>query len=238
MTIQRLYISQNLENKNIYITDEDFHYLKNVIRLKVNDEILLFNEKNGEYLSRVSEITKKQIVITPIKQTRTPESEKFNDTELIFSPIRHNRQDLIVEKTTELGIKILSPVITAYTNNKNLNIERLNTIAKEATEQSRRLSKPIITEPISLIQKLQKFDFEKRTLIYLDERPIDNNTTEILKKFKDKPISFLIGPEGGFSKEEFEFLKSTPAIGITLGHQILRAETAGISIIALYNLGI
>ena len=89
-----------------------------------------------------------------------------------------------------------------------------------------------------MIQKLQKFDFEKRTLIYLDERPIDNNTTEILKKFKDKPISFLIGPEGGFSKEEFEFLKSTPAIGITLGHQILRAETAGISIIALYNLGI
>ena len=50
MTIQRLYISQNLENKNIYITDEDFHYLKNVIRLKVDDEILLFNEKNGEYL--------------------------------------------------------------------------------------------------------------------------------------------------------------------------------------------
>ena len=238
MTIQRLYISQNLENKNIYITDEDFHYLKNVIRLKVNDEILLFNEKNGEYLSLISEITKKQIVITPIKQTRAPESEKLNDTELIFSPIRHNRQDLIVEKTTELGIKILSPVITAYTNNKNLNIERLNTIAKEATEQSRRLSKPIINESISLIQKLQKFDFEKRTLIYLDERPIDNNTTEILKKFKDKPISFLIGPEGGFSKEEFEFLKSTPAIGITLGHQILRAETAGISIIALYNLGI
>ena len=161
MTIQRLYISQNLENKNIYITDEDFHYLKNVIRLKVDDEILLFNEKNGEYLSRVSEITKKQIVITPIKQTRTPESEKLNDTELIFSPIRHNRQDLIVEKTTELGIKILSPVITAYTNNKNLNIERLNTIAKEATEQSRRLSKPIINNLETFTEKIAKLQGER-----------------------------------------------------------------------------
>ena len=70
-------------------------------------------------------------------------------------------------------------------------LKRLNTIAKEATEQSRRLSKPIITEPISLIQKLQKFDFEKRTLIYLDERPIDNNTTEILKKFKAKVIDVI-----------------------------------------------
>ncbi len=239
MTIQRLYIPQKINiNKPIYITGDDFHYIKNVIRLKENDEILLFNEINGEFLSRLSKTEKREITITPLKQTRQPTDENLNDTELIFSQIKHNRQDLIIEKTTELGIKELSPIITKYTNNKNINLERLNTIAKEATEQSRRLSKPKINEPVPFIEKIKNFDFENRTLVYLDERPTEQNGIEILKDLKDKPVSFLIGPEGGFSPEEFEILKQTPATGISLGSLILRAETAAISIIAIYNIGI
>ena len=90
-----------------------------------------------------------------------------------------------------------------------------------------------------LVSLLSGRDFETRTLIYLDERQNNNtNTIETLKNLKHKPISFLIGPEGGFSENEFKILSKTPAIGITLGKQILRAETAGISIIALYNLSI
>ncbi|MGN0929256.1 MAG: RsmE family RNA methyltransferase [Alphaproteobacteria bacterium] len=238
MTIQRLYIPQKIEeNKHLYITNDDFHYIKNVIRLKIDDEILLFNETNGEFLSKIKDITKKEIIITPITQTKKPTEENIPDVELIFAPIKHNRQDLIVEKATELGIKELSPIITKYTNNKNINIERLNTIAKEATEQSRRLSKPKINESISFIEKIKNFDFENRTLVYLDERPTQTNSIEILKKLKGKPVSFLIGPEGGFAKEEFEILQQTPAIGVSLGSLILRAETASISIIAIYNLG-
>ena len=81
--------------------------------------------------------------------------------------------------------------------------------------------------------------FQNLILIYLDERQIENqNTVEILKKYKNKPISFLIGPEGGFDKTEFEILEKNNAVGITLGKLILRAETAGISIISLYNIGI
>ncbi|MBD5405691.1 16S rRNA (uracil(1498)-N(3))-methyltransferase [bacterium] len=238
MTIQRLYIPQKIEeNKCLYITNDDFHYIKNVIRLKVDDEILLFNEISGEFLSKIKDITKKEVIITPIKQTRKETDENLNDTELIFSSIKHNRQDLIIEKTTELGIKELSPIITKYTNNKNINIERLNTIAKEATEQSRRLLKPRINAPVSFIEKIKNFDFEKRTLVYLDERTTEKTNIEILKKLKGKPVSFLIGPEGGFAPGEFEILKQTPAIGINLGNLILRAETAAISIISIYNLG-
>lgn len=239
MTIQRLYIPQKINtNKPIYITGDDFHYIKNVIRLKENDEILLFNNESGEFLATLTKIEKREIIFTPHTQTRPANDEKIADTELIFAPIKHNRQDLIIEKTTELGIRELSPIITQYTNNKNINLERLNTIAKEATEQSHRLSKPQINEPIPFIEKIRKFDFENRTLIYLDERPTQVNSIEILKKLKDKPVSFLIGPEGGFSPAEFEFLKQTPAIGVSLGSLILRAETAAISIIAIYNIGI
>ena len=239
MTIQRLYIPQKInENKPIHITGDDFHYIKNVIRLKEDDEILLFNNESGEFLSKLSKIEKREMTITPLTQTRPADDEEIPNTELIFSPIKHNRQDLIIEKTTELGIKELSPIITKYTNNKNINLERLNTIAKEATEQSRRLSKPTINEPVSFIEKIRSFDFENRTLVYLDERPTQKNSIDILKALKNKPVSFLIGPEGGFSPEEFEILKQTPAIGISLGDLILRAETATISIIAIYNIGI
>ena len=236
--MQRLYIPQKINiDTPIHITGDDFHYIKNVIRLKEDDKIHLFNSENGEFIATVNKIEKRELTLIPQTQTRKPEDEKLPDTELIFAPIKHNRQDLIVEKATELGISKLSPVITQHTNNKNINTDRLKLIAKEASEQSKRLSVPIINEAENFIEKIRKFNFENRTLIYLDERSTQTNGIDILKSLKDKPVSFLIGPEGGFSKEEFEILASTNAIGIHLGNLILRAETAAISIIAIYNIG-
>ncbi len=239
MNIQRLYIPEKIkENKTIILTNDDFHYIKNVIRLKQNDEIKIFNESYGEYLGIISQIGKKELTITPQHQLRDKNSETLNDTEIIFSSIRHTRQDILIEKITELGVKTISPIITKYTNIKNINLERLNTITKEACEQSNRLSKPKINQPQTLQEKIKSFDFTKRTLVYLDERKDIQNTIDILKNYKNKPISFLIGPEGGFSNEEFELLKTTPAISVSLGNLILRTETATIAILTLYNLGI
>ena len=239
MNIQRLYIPEEIkENKTIILTNDDFHYIKNVIRLKQNDEIKIFNESCGEYLGIISQIGKKELTITPQHQLRDKNSETLNDTEIIFSSIRHTRQDILIEKITELGVKTISPIITKYTNIKNINLERLNTITKEACEQSNRLSKPKINQPQTLQEKIKSFDFTKRTLVYLDERKDIQNTIDILKNYKNKPISFLIGPEGGFSNEEFELLKTTPAISVSLGNLILRTETATIAILTLYNLGI
>lgn len=236
----RVYSNKNLRTSSLLkIEDEDFHYLKNVMRLKKNENFNIFNEINGEFNCNIIEINKKDLKIQIEEQIHTPAKENLNDTELIFPPIRHQRLDFLIEKATELGITQLSPIITQNTSVKNINTERIFTISKEATEQSRRLSIPKINELLTFKEKIAKFDFSNRTLIYLDERQNDNQTTtEILKKFKNKPVSFLIGPEGGFSQEEFEILSKTQAQGITLGKQILRAETAGISIIALYNIGV
>lgn len=236
----RVYSNKNLRTSSLLkIEDEDFHYLKNVMRLKKNENFNIFNEINGEFNCNIIEINKKDLKIQIEEQIHTPAEENLNDTELIFPPIRHQRLDFLIEKATELGITQLSPIITQNTSVKNINTERIFTISKEATEQSRRLSIPKINELLTFKEKIAKFDFLNRTLIYLDERQNDNQTTtEILKKFKNKPVSFLIGPEGGFSQEEFEILSKTQAQGITLGKQILRAETAGISIIALYNIGV
>ncbi len=236
----RVYSDKNLRISSLLrIEDNDFHYIKNVMRLKKDEHFIIFNEKDGEFDCNIIELNKKDLKIQIETQLRTPNDENINDTELIFTPIRHQRQDFLIEKATELGIKILSPILTKNTAIKDINIDRANIIAKEATEQSRRLSVPKINPLTTFYEKISKFDFKNRTLIYLDERQIENqNTVEILKKYKNKPISFLIGPEGGFDKTEFEILEKNNAVGITLGNLILRAETAGISIISLYNIGI
>ena len=236
----RVYSNKNLRISSLLrIEDDDFHYIKNVMRLKKDEHFILFNATDGEFDCNIIELNKKDLKVQIETQLRTPSSENLNDTELIFTPIRHQRQDFLIEKATELGIKTLSPILTKNTSIKDINIERANTIAKEATEQSRRLSIPNITPLTSFNEKIAKFDFNNRILIYLDERQNNNqNTVDILRKYKGKPISFLIGPEGGFDENEFEILSKTPAIGITLGKLILRAETAGISIISLYNIGI
>ncbi|MBR1544660.1 MAG: 16S rRNA (uracil(1498)-N(3))-methyltransferase [Alphaproteobacteria bacterium] len=236
----RVYSDKNLRTSSLLrIENDDFHYIKNVMRLKKNEHFIIFNGTDGEFNCNIIELNKKDLKIQIEEKLRSASDENLNDTELIFTPIRHQRQDFLIEKATELGIKTLSPILTKNTAIKDINIERADTIAKEATEQSRRLSKPKINNITPFAEKIAKFDWENRTLIYLDERQIVNqNTVDILKKFKDKPVSFLIGPEGGFDETEFEILSKTPAVGITLGNLILRAETAGISIISLYNIGI
>ena len=236
----RVYCKKNLQNvKSLVIDGDDFHYLRNVMRLGVGQKFFLFNEDNGEFECAVRDINKKNLDVDIVMQTRTPNDEKIADVELIFTPIRHTRLDFLVEKTTELGVSTLSPVITKNTSVKDANTERLSNIAKEATEQSRRLSIPKINPVEKFMDKVLNFDFDNRVLVYFDERQdVKENTVDVLRKFKEKPISFIVGPEGGFSEDEFEMLSKTPAISVSLGSLILRAETAGIVAIALHNIGI
>ncbi len=223
-------------NSELIIIGKDFHYLKNVMRVKVGFIIFVFNEKCGEFEASVIKINKNDLVLNLYKQTRKSDDEKLLDTEIIFSPIRHNRQDFLIEKACELGVKILSPVLMKNSAVKDVNIIRMNEIVKQASEQSRRLSIPKINELVTLFDKIKSFDFNSRNLIYLDERVEVKNTAGVLSKFKDKPVSFLIGGEAGFDDEEFGLLEQTSAISVSLGSQILRAETAAITILAVYNL--
>ena len=223
-------------NSELIIIGKDFHYLKNVMRVKVGFIIFVFNEKCGEFEASVTKINKNDLVLSLYKQTRKSDDENLPDTEIIFSPIRHNRQDFLIEKACELGVKILSPVLMKNSAVKDVNIIRMKEIVKQASEQSRRLSIPKVNELITISEKIKNFDFENRNLIYLNEREEVKNTAGFLSKFKDKPVSFLIGGEAGFDENEFEMLSKTPAVSVSLGKQILRAETAAITVLAVYNL--
>ena len=235
----RVYINLQIRSgKTITVTGEDFHYLKNVMRVSNGRIINIFNEKDGEFSSIVKSVTKKDIILDVMENIKTSETENITDTELIFTPIRHTRQDILIEKATELGVTTLSPIITENTSVKDINTERALSIAKQAAEQSRRLSIPKINELVTFNNKIKNFNFSERKLIYLDERQnLTNPTTaKILEKYQNTPTSFLIGPEGGFTIEEFQILENSNAIGISLGQRILRAETASIAVLAIYNL--
>ncbi len=233
----RIYNEQNLSlGAEIVICGKDFHYLKNVMRVKCGFIVYVFNEMCGEFEAKVIDIKKNDLVLNLVLQTRKSDDEKLPDTEIIFSPIKHNRQDFLIEKTCELGVKTLSPVLTKNSAVKDVNILRMNEIVKQASEQSRRLSIPKVNKLVSFTEKIASFDFNMRNLIYLDERVEIKNKAGLLQQLHDKPVSFLIGPEGGFDNSEFEILSKTPAVSISLGSQILRAETAAMSVLSLYNL--
>ena len=233
----RVYSEKNLSlNNQLVISGKDFHYLKNVMRVKCGFILYIFNEMSGEFEAEIIKIDKNDLTLQITNQTRKSDDENLPDTEIIFSPIRHNRQDFLIEKICELGVKIISPVVMKNSSVKDVNIIRMNEIVKQASEQSRRLSIPKINKLITFYEKIKNFDFNKRSLIYLDERVEIKNKAGLLQEFKNRPVSFLIGPEGGFDDNEFKILSETNAVSISLGKQILRAETAGISVLSLYNL--
>lgn len=219
-------------NSNLELDKDKTHYLKNVMKRNIGDDILLFNAISGEFLCEIIELSKKKTLVAVKKQTRP----QFNckALELYFAPVKKTPTDIIIEKTTELGVTDIYPVFTDNTIVNRVNTNRLTSIAIEASEQSRRLDIPTIHKEDKLKSTLQNWDNSK-ILYYLDETGAGKSAVEILKETNKTPC-FLIGPEGGFSKSELEYLaKQEFTRAISLGSRILRAETACISALSIYQ---
>ena len=239
----RLFVNKNLDlGGQVEIQKGRLHYLKNVMRLGVGAKFLLFNGHDGEVLGKIVEIDKKKILVNIEVQIR--EQSFDSDIWLLFSPIKRTRINFVAEKATELGASRLSPVITDYTNNDRVNIDRLNSIVIEAAEQCQRLTVPDITAPRELTEVLEKWDPARRLLVMDETLAIkDELTTEAVRlstlrvKEKKNPCdAILIGPEGGFSPSELDkFDKLGFVQKITLGRRLLRAETAATVALGLWN---
>lgn len=227
--LTRLFIQENLKDNIIILSNlTDIHYLVKVMRKRISDQVLLFNGRDGEYLCKISKISNKEISFIAIEQLRKPGFE--NQISLIFAPIKHSRMQFLLEKATELGISEFIPIITKHSVIDKINLDKWNIYIKDAIEQSRRLSFPKINKLINLKDFLSSWPKDK--IIYLC------NETETSKSFssinKTYPMHIMVGPEGGFSEEELEIFKSYNfIISVHLGKNILRAETAAISAIAL-----
>ncbi len=212
---------------------EQVHYLLSVMRLSDGEKILIFNGISGEFECRVCINGKKDLALQIIQKTR--DFLSVPDVWLLFPPLKKDRTDFVIEKATELGVAKIIPVITRYTIAEKIKTQRWKAQAIEASEQSRRVEIPKISAPVEISDLLSKWD-AKRKLFFMDETGNGQNFNQALQK-ATAPIALLVGPEGGFSEQELEMLKSCPfASGISLGPRILRAETAAIAALSCWQL--
>ncbi len=229
----RLMAYTPLQSGGIYETTEpQAHYLKDVMRLKVGDDVFLFDGINGEFSANIAQINKKSVILN-INQ-KVADFQKSPDVWLLFAPLKKDNTDIVIQKSVELGVSKIIPVQTEYTSNAGIKLERMRAQVIEAAEQSRRTDLPEILSPITLEKLLEKWD-KKRTLVYLNETGAGQSFIDASKKMS-APVAFLVGPEGGFSLEEFEMLKSLPyTLSLALGPRILRAETACLAALSCWQ---
>ncbi len=242
----RLYVAPDLVlGEDIPIDGDQAHYLTRVLRLGVGDPVRLFNGRDGEFEASVSAVTKSTARLALTKRMR--EQAGVPDLWLLFAPLKKARTDFVVEKAVELGAAEILPVITERTDADTVRVDRLSRIAIEAAEQTERLDVPPVREAAKLKPLLAGWN-HKRLLLYADEagdeqgRPWGGEAgkagpiADVLGALSDGPAAILIGPEGGFSPAERKWLRERPFVRpVGLGPRILRAETAAVATLALWQ---
>lgn len=208
------------------------HYVQQVVRLKVGDALGVFNRTDGEWAAEIVDISKRAVALQITKQLRTP-SLTAPQLTVCFAPIKGGRLETIIEKATELGATVLQPVLTQRTIVDKINLERAEALAREAAEQCERIEWPEIKPLIKLPALLGSWS-ATAPLLYGDETGESSPITEVTTDARPTHWGILVGPEGGFTPEEFALLKRVPsAKGVSLGPRILRADTAVITLCAL-----
>lgn len=247
----RLLIDESLRaGAEIALDDAQARHVGTVLRLDVGDALRPFNARDGEWRARVSAKSKRGMSL--IVDSLLSEARATPDLDLLFAPVKRHATDLIVEKATELGVRRIRPVITQRTIAETVRLDRLQSIAREATEQTERFDAPEIFGAVTLARALDGWD-AARALLYADERGDEADKTsggarpiaEALFSWTTgalagggasgpRKLALLIGPEGGFTSEERRLLRALPyVIPVSLGPRILRAETAAIAALSV-----
>ena len=215
-------LSINLTGK---LNKEQSHYLTKVMRTKIGNKFSLFNE-NGEWEARINIILKGIVEFYIIKKIRSKENER--EVWLAFAPIKLNYLNFMIQKATELGVSRFLPILTERTIVRKINKNRLNKIIVEASEQSDRLKVPKLEE-ISRLDNFLKIN-QKNNIVFGDLNT--NNKKFVINKTES--VCILIGPEGDFTEKEREnILKYKNIVPLKVNQNILRSETAAISMISI-----
>ena len=219
-------LSKNLSGK---LNKDQSKYLISVMRLKINEIFSLFN-KEGEWNTKIIFIDKGIVEFEVQNQLRQPYNER--EIWLVFTPIKSNYFNFMIQKATEIGVTKFFPITTERTIVRKINKKRRNKIIIEASEQSNRLKVPKINKMTTLDSFLELN--QNTTIIFGD---LNANKKKINLKSKET-LCILIGPEGDFTtKEREKIFKYNNVIPLNINNNILRSETAAISIISIivYN---
>lgn len=233
MRLHRFYvpiaIDENKRELDVHSADL-VNQIRRVFRLKVGDEIIIFNGRGIDYVCKIAEL-KEENIICVLDMARSKRSRFQPARKIILAAaiVKKDNFEWIVEKATELGVSKIIPVLAERSEKKNVNEERLKKIAIEASEQSGRANIPEI--------------FDIKNLEEVLSSPLDSNLKrvafhtegEVLLRSdlsKTKPIEIFIGPEGGWSQSEIELFHKYNVPVKSIGSQILRSETAVVAILS------
>ncbi len=238
MSVTRLFVEADLaKGADVPLSEAQAHHLRHVMRRADGAELRLFNGRDGEWRGTLALQGKKAANAHVGAQTRPQAAEP--DLWLCFAPIKRARIDLVAEKATELGASVLQPVLTQHTTVERVNVERLQANAREAAEQTERLSVPEVRVPLELMKLLAEWPSGRR-LLMCDETGGGPPIAEVLAKLdagaRAAPWAIVIGPEGGFAAAELDALRRIKDVtSVGLGPRILRADTAALAALSVWQ---
>jgi 16S rRNA (uracil1498-N3)-methyltransferase len=231
MRIHRFYISTPISGKTFDVADRDLvHQWRSVFRYNVGSQVMLFDGSGTDHLCIISSLRNSGATVSVLRSTEVVKNIS-RSVVLCMALIKKDNFEMVTQKATELGVSTIVPILTERTEKKKLNMERLQKIAVEASEQSGRGDVPEIHKETTLSEL-----FEGGVLPQ-DKIAIDPTGTDFHKYVSTLSlvgnIAVFVGPEGGFSEKEVEFFKQYNVLILSLGTQILRAETAAIAVSSL-----
>lgn len=245
--MSRFYVPKSsINGKTIVVDGEEAHHIIDVMRLKPSDAITAFDGTGKEYAGLISKISGKSVIID-IVSTTAPRAAGAIEITLIQAVPKKSKMDYIVEKSTELGVSSVVPVVTNRTipdwdeDKRSLCVRRWCKIAIEASKQCGRADIPSISEIADLSRFLKDSKgFDLAMIATLDSGACDIiSLKDALSGFAGKKIAIAIGPEGDFTPDEVTQCRSAGFKPVTLGRRVLRSDTAGLAVLAIleYELG-
>lgn len=234
----RLYVNQPLTPRATIALDRaQANYLLNVLRLKAEAQVLIFNGRDGEWRASLASGGRRNASL--ILSERTRAQTQGGDLHFLFAPLKHVRLDYLVQKAVEMGASRLQPVITRHVQASRLNLARMRANAVEAAEQCGILTLPETAEPIGF-DRISDVCGPARLIVFCDEDAEAPDPVAVLTAWRDQhnsarmPLAVLTGPEGGFAAEERAALLRLPnVVRLSLGPRILRADTAAVAALAI-----
>ncbi len=226
----RLYFPSLPQSGPVTIKGEDFNYLKNVLRAKTGDSVSVFDGKGRLLRGKITEIGRSSLSVE-LEEELSPATESPIRITLLQGVLKAQKMDLVIQKSVELGVSQIQPVITARSEvRETRKVDRWRKIAQEAARQCGRAVVPDVDGPVSLENFLS--GFEGQGIVFWEEG--GRGLSELSGELKDvRSLSILIGPEGGLEPGEISLLTGKGFLVSYLGPRILRAETAAMAAITL-----
>ncbi len=237
MSEHRIFTSTPLSaNANVVLDGAQAHYLGHVLRVRPNDSVTLFDGSGSEFTATVTNVDRKRVELKLVDSCN-PSTESDLKVTLIQSLIRGERMDFCVQKATELGVHRIVPVFSERTvvkipkDRTQKRVDHWHKAAISACEQSGRVLVPVIDHPRSFKEAVAELQTNDIRILLFDPWA-DARTLQAMSAPPSKQVAVCIGPEGGFSDDELDFLRDSGAVAVTCGPRVLRSETAGVIAVA------